>query len=344
MTKPIDSKNKIKGHWHLLPGSVKGKVMARSYRKKITGYPYLIFAESVSNRLLFQEEEDFNHYLTMLEQKARESHIEVYAFYLQPTALRLVIKPQKRDLSNLMQSLHGQHTRRINRKYQQEGSLFQGRFRSILFPPDQLAEVVRDVHLYPVRTGRFRQASSPQFSSHRAYVSNEPQWHHLLSVHPLLSQFHESRPVAQKAFERFVEAAALEPDLSGVQEIIPGVYLPEDLIDFFQLKQKQAPTAPAPSVTISTLLEEVCLLFQITPSVLTGTSQKARWVMARKLFVTAAISYAGHRQSQIATVLQRHKSQISRLLRQGEEDRQHDEVFKELYLTLTMREEGMTSP
>ena len=312
--------------------------MARSYRKKISGYPYLIFAESVPQRTLFNEETDFLAYLNTLEQKVREAHLNVYAFYLQNDALRLVIEPKRRDLGPLIQSLHGQHTRRINKKYGQSGALFAGRFRSILFPPDQLAEVVRDVHLYPVRMGRFRQASSPKYSSHRSYVEETPQWHHLLETQTLLSQFHTSPPVAKKAFKRFVEAAVLEPDLSGIAEVIPGVNLPEDLIDFFELKNQLAHTQEPPNVSLETILEEVCLLFQIERDVLTGPSQKSRWVMARRLFVTTAVRSAGHRQSDIALALNRHKSQISRLLHQGEDNLRRDEVFKELFYTLAARE------
>ena len=102
--------------------------MARSYRKKISGYPYLIFAESVPHRLLFRDEADFQGYLNALEQKVRESHLTVYAFYLQQNALRLVLEPKRRELGPLIQSLHGQHSRRINKKYQETGSLFAGRF------------------------------------------------------------------------------------------------------------------------------------------------------------------------------------------------------------------------
>ncbi len=298
-------------------------------------------AESVSQRLLFRDEEDFHGYLNALEQKVREAHLTIYAFYLQKNTLRLVLEPKRRELGPLMQSLHGQHTRRMNRKYRETGRLFAGRFRSILFPPDQLAEVVRDVHLYPIRTGQFRQASSPKFSSHRTYVDNDAQWHHLITTGPLLAQFSTSPPVAQKAFKRFVEAAVLEPDLSGIREVTPGVYLPEDLVDFFELKNKKAPSTSPPTVSLETLIEEVCLLFQIQREILTGPSQKSRWVMARRLLVTSAITSAGHQQSDVARALQRHKSQISRLLNQGEDALKNDDVFKELYFTLAAREENL---
>ena len=108
--------------------------------------------------------------------------------------------------------------------------------------------------------------------------------------------------------------------------MIPGVNLPEDLIDFFELKTKNsAPTQEPPNVSLETISEEVCLLFQIERDVLTSAHpQKSRWVMAERLFVTTAVRSAGHRQSDIALALNRHKSQISRLLHRGEDNLRRD--------------------
>ena len=89
--------------------------MARSYRKKLQGYPYLIFAQSVAERTLFEEETDFHLYLQALEQKVREEHLQVFGFCLQNNSLRLVVQPHKRDLAPNIQSLHGRHTRLMNR-------------------------------------------------------------------------------------------------------------------------------------------------------------------------------------------------------------------------------------
>ena len=56
--------------------------------------------------------------------------------------------------------------------------------------------------------------------------------------------------------------------------------------------------------------------------------------MARRLLVTAALITGGHQRTQLARLLNRNKSQISRLFAQGEEDLQRDEVFQELYNAL----------
>ena len=222
----------------------------------------------------------------------------------------------------------------MNRKYGQKGKLFADRFRSILFAPSQLAEAVREVHLYPVRAGRFRTASGPRFSSHRAYITADHPWSNWLETVPVLSQFNNSTPVAQKAFSRFVESAVLDVDLQHLQEATPGVHLPKDLLSFLGLDNKSSPPSGPPLLALEPLLEQTCLLAQVSVEQVTSASRKGRLVMARRLFVTAAMLTGGHRGAELGRMLNRNKSQISRLFAQGEEDLQRDEVFQELYGSL----------
>ena len=109
------------------------------------------------------------------------------------------------------------------------------------------------------------------------------------------------------------------------------------LLIFVNFLGLDAPKSPSPQralFSLDSLLEETCLLLQVSSTTLTSASRHDRLVMARRLLVTAALRTGGHRRSDLARLLNRNKSQISRLYAQGEEDLQRDEVFQELYNAL----------
>jgi len=96
-----------------------------------------------------------------------------------------------------------------NRKYRKTGHLLQGRYKSILCESDQyFAELVRYIHLNPVRA---RMVNSPEdfpYSSHRAYVGLEVPW--LVDVESVLRHFGATKKLARERFNLFVRAGIKE--------------------------------------------------------------------------------------------------------------------------------------
>src|SRR5262249_35091343 len=147
--------------------------------------------------------------------------LKVYAFCLMEHELRLVIEPTRLRLSRIMQRLHGRHTARMNRHCNRMGHLFRGRFRSVIFQACDLLSVVRSVHLWPVRQGVLRRPEYYPYGSHGSYVGlNQTDF---LSTHEILCQFSGDDEAKKRAFARYVETSALEPDDFGLSEIRHGV-------------------------------------------------------------------------------------------------------------------------
>lgn len=115
------------------------------------------------------------------------------------------------DLSRIIQNLSFRYTRYINWKRKPIGHLFQGRFKSILVDSGRyLKELIRYIHLNPVRAGLVIRPEHYRWSSHNAYLGvSDLVW---LAPNNLLSRFGNSFQTAVSNYERFIHYANNNPD------------------------------------------------------------------------------------------------------------------------------------
>lgn len=73
-----------------------------------------------------------------------------------------------------MQGLQQSYTQYFNRAHQKVGHLFQGRYKAIICQKEEyLLELVRYVHLNPVRSKLVRRPEHYPYSGHRSYLEGE---------------------------------------------------------------------------------------------------------------------------------------------------------------------------
>ncbi|MFZ9889094.1 MAG: transposase [Myxococcota bacterium] len=303
--------------------------MPRTRRIALVGHPHIVIARGNAGGEVFFEDSDFEAYLGSLRTFVREGYFKLYAYCLMRSELRLVIQPSRLPLAQSIQKLHTAHARRINQRLERTGHLFEGRFRSVIFPRNRLAEVIRGVHLWPVRAQRVRRVETYPWSSHRAYVARGDEWGDLVDTWAVLEGRGATLPVAQRAFARFVEEAVLDRDHLGVDEVIPGIAGDRNFAEAvlaeagINWKGRRRPA-------LVTLARRVCLLMSVHPDDLTSSCRKQELVMARRLFSTAAVRFAGRSVNEVSSFLARDKAQVSRLVSQGMEQMRADEAFRSL--------------
>jgi len=82
----------------------------------------------------------------------------------------------------------------------------QGRHKAILCQSERyLSELVRYIHLNPVRAGIVTRPEDYKYSSHRAYLGLEAAG--IVDVDPVLRHFGASQEVARDRYRKFVAAA-----------------------------------------------------------------------------------------------------------------------------------------
>lgn len=310
--------------------------MSRSRRISWLHYPHLVIAEANGGTSLFLDDEDFQSYLLALRQMARDRLLKVVAYCLLEHELRLVVIPNRLMLSRIIQRLHKRHTMRMNKKLDRRGHLFRGRFRSIVFDAHDMIDVVRSVHLWPVREGLLRRPELYPYSSHGAYMGMKQEINDFLATHEVLSQFSGDLDAKRRAFGRFVEMLALENDDFGVDEVMPGIGARSGKLSELVDKARRAPPSPTKSA-VKTLAERAGLVLNISLDQLVGPSRRQDLVMGRRLLATAAVVGAERTVTEVASFLRRDKAQISRLVGQGMDLMSSNEAFMTMYEALKPR-------
>jgi hypothetical protein len=124
-------------------------------------------------------------------------------------------------LAKIMQNMSFRYTRWVNQKQKRIGHLFQGRYKAIMVDRDAyLLELVRYIHLNPVRAKLVRQPQNYAWSGHRAYLGQEAlPW---LTTDWVLGQFGTRLATSRQRYVIFVSEGRNE-DRRDVATLSRGV-------------------------------------------------------------------------------------------------------------------------
>jgi len=173
-------------------------------------------------------------------------------------------------LSRSMQNLSFRYTRWINWSQKRTGHLFQGRYKAVLVDGDSyLLELVRYIHLNPVRAGIVKDPQEYTWSSHRAYLGMETQ--PCLTIDWLLDHFGKSLEAARIGYRRFVLDGLAEEHRHEFYGTGEDTRLLGN--DCFIEKCLSGPDALTRRVTVQEIADKVCLLYKITETDLKSQSQ-----------------------------------------------------------------------
>jgi hypothetical protein len=130
-------------------------------------------------------------------------------------------------LSKVMQNILFRYTRYWNRRYGVIGHLFQGRYKAILCDKESyLLELIRYIHLNPVRSKKVKDASLYPWSSHGAYIKGEGRdW---IAVEEILSRFGKRPTEAIRRYQRFVREGIPEGHREEYYQVVNQRYLGEE--------------------------------------------------------------------------------------------------------------------
>lgn len=110
--------------------------MTRPLRIEQTDNWYYIRNESRKGTDVFKRTSDVTFFLDLLVETSSRYGVSCHAYTLLANELHLLLHISKPNLSRFMRQLSGVYTQRYNKKYQQNGSLFKGRYQSTLIDPE----------------------------------------------------------------------------------------------------------------------------------------------------------------------------------------------------------------
>jgi len=179
--------------------------MARPLRIEYPGAWYHVLNRGRRREKIFFSDSDYKLFLKILGKCTELFNIEIHAYSLIPNHYHLLMHTPGGNLSRSMRHLNGVYAQKINRKYNNEGSLFKGRFKSILIEKESyLEELIRYIHRNPYRAKLEEEIGQHKWTSHSVYMKRSecPQW---LKTKDVLTRFSEYEKEAMRRLDAFVK-------------------------------------------------------------------------------------------------------------------------------------------
>lgn len=101
---------------------------------------------------IFSDDRDYVLFIDLLIEISEMWKARIAAFCLMPNHYHLLVQTLEGKISRCMRHLNSVYTQRYNRSHKYDGSLFRGRYKSILVSDDgYLLQVIRYIHRNSLR-------------------------------------------------------------------------------------------------------------------------------------------------------------------------------------------------
>jgi putative transposase len=142
--------------------------MARLPRYYIKNQPQHIIQRGIDQQDIFFDDVDYQYYLDCLYAAAYNNDLKIHAYVLMPNQVNLLASPgQENSISRTLQSLGRNYVQHFNDNYDNQGTLWEGRYRAtVLDPSEYLLSCSRYIENSPVRSGLTKNPKAYQWSSY----------------------------------------------------------------------------------------------------------------------------------------------------------------------------------
>ena len=145
--------------------------MPRGPRVDVPGGLYHVIGRGVERRPIFRTDGDRQDFLARLATVAEEEDLRLFAFVLMGNHFHLVVRREGSSLGHAMKRVLTGYGVSFNLRHRRTGHLFENRYKAVLCQEDAyLVQLVRYVHLNPVRAKMVGDPGDYPWSSHRYYL------------------------------------------------------------------------------------------------------------------------------------------------------------------------------
>ncbi len=185
----------------------KGFAMPRLARLDAPGIVHHVMIRGIERRKIFWNRKDREDFLDRLGKLLPETHTECYGWAFLSNHAHFLFRTGRVPLSRFMRRLLTGYVVSFNKRHRRSGQLFQNRFKSIVCQEDlYLKELVRYIHLNPIRAGLVSELSSLNkypYCGHSAISGSvERKWQ---NVDYVLGIFDKRIRTARKAYLSYME-------------------------------------------------------------------------------------------------------------------------------------------
>ena len=287
--------------------------MARKPRIHRSSAFYHVMLRGNNGQQIFFSDQDKIRFCLLIQEGVERFGHRVHGFCLMSNHIHLVVETANISLSKIIQHLAFRYARYFNRKEARIGHLFQGRFKSILVEAEHyLSELVRYVHLNPVRAGIVKLPEDYFWSSHKTYLGlDKIGW---IAEEWVLRKFHHEKQPARLLYKEFIqrgisEKARSEFRLGNNEHSILGSesFVKDMLAEAHQDKNVKF------ACTVEELVSAVSQVLGVSPVVLTMPGKQRTSSIARGITAYIAKTATNLTLKELATFFGRDLSTVSAL-------------------------------
>jgi len=310
--------------------------MSRPLRISYKNAFYHITSRGHRKEKIFYDDKDKRIFIRKLDETFQKYTITCYAYCLMDNHYHLFFKTTKPNISQALHYLNTSYANWFHIRYQLTGSVFQGRFKSILVDADHYALVLSAyIHLNPLRAGIADNLEDYPWSSYLDYVNlRKPSIDHL-DTSLVLNFFSPDYQLASREYQEYIlQNQNLEDPL---KQTYHNIALGDD--DFLQKikvkieNQKSSREIPITNLTSSynpkEIIEKVCALNQIKHEKLMS---KERGNIYRSLTLYLIKEYTPLKLTEIGELFAMDYSAVSQAVKRFEQkckkDKETDRIKK----------------
>ena len=174
--------------------------MPRQARIYFPGGIFHVISRCLNREYLLDGATEREYYLGLLERAQRHTDARVLAWCIMSNHVHLIVRAGEDPLGRLMKAVHAGYAVWKNHRARRIGPVLAERYKTVLVEQDaHMLEVVRYIHLNPVRADVVKHPDEDDWSSHRIYagLSKAPHW---LDTGFILSQFADAPIEARRQY------------------------------------------------------------------------------------------------------------------------------------------------
>ena len=207
-------------------------VMPRPVRIEYEGAFHHVMNRGRNRQIIFHDAGYYEAFLTILKEAVERYDAIIHAYCLMSNHYHLMIETPKANLSQIMQHINGKYTQWHNRKCGKDGTLFRGRYKSVLVDEDSyLLQLTRYIHRNPLEVKRqmVAQLEDYPWSSYPAFINKvkSPIWLFREKTYQMLGQKNR-----YKGYQQYVE--------QGIDEDIKRFYNKGNILGVLGSKEFRA--------------------------------------------------------------------------------------------------------
>ncbi len=198
--------------------------MPRPIRIYYPGLIYHILNRGNNRQVIFVEEEDYRHYLDILQRYKEKFEFRVFAYCLMTNHIHLLLQvSEKASISKIMQAITIAHTRYYHFKYQCSGHIWQGRFKSPLISDDEyLLTTMRYIEQNPIRAGMVKHLKGYPWSSFQLNIQSRTDNLVDREENPVYNSLGNSLEERRATYKEFALALLEDEKVQGIRYSLLG--------------------------------------------------------------------------------------------------------------------------